>query len=157
LRSVQQIKVNFGDKIRMRTEEPHIQFYAEDEAMLKSIASMLENTACIESINSPKNAEAERLLMSGVIIRRGPIDYKYKVIFRDGRYTSTIKQQVLSYLDNLGDEIKLSKTSRDMLTKTYASMWGVFFYTNDPKLVTFINLIDPKLISNIHLIVNDTE
>ena len=157
LRSVQDIKTKFENDMRMRVEEPNIQFYTEDEATLKSIADMLDSKLCIESVSGPKNAATEKLLREGVILRKGDVGYDYKVVLRDGRYGPDTKQQLLNYFDNLGDEIKLSKTCREMLTKTYPSMWGVYFYTNDPKLLTFINLIDTKLVSNIHRVINNVQ
>ena len=157
LESVRQIKSDFGAQIRIRIEEPQIQFYAEDEATLQNIAQLLESRDCIQSINGPSDAEAEKLLKTGAILRQSAVDYRYKVIVRDGRYSSQCKQQLLNYLTSLGDEIRLTKGCIEMLNKTYPSMWGIFFYTNDPNLVTFIHLIDPTLISNIHELVNTKE
>ena len=157
LRSVHDIKIKLSNDMRIRIEEPHIQFYAEDEATLKSIADMLDSKLCIESVSSPKDAATEKLLREGVILRKGDVGYDYKVVLRDGRYAPDTKQRLLNYLDNLGDEVKLSKTCREMLTKTYPSMWGVYFYTNDPKLVTFISLMDTGLVSNIHRVMNNVQ
>jgi hypothetical protein len=154
LESIQNVKETLGNKIRTRIEEPHVQFYAKSEDTLKEISNLLEPKSCIISVSGPENSKAEELLKSGAIIRNTKIEYKYKVIVRDGRYNPSVKSQLLQYLDNLGDEVKLSKTCRQMLSKTYPSVWAVFFYVNDPKLVTFINLIDPTLISNIHPVVN---
>lgn len=157
LRSVHDIKIKLSNDMRIRIEEPSIQFYTEDETTLKLIADMLDSKLCIESVSGPKDSATEKLLREGVILRKGDVGYDYKVVLRDGRYTSDTKQQVLNYLDNLGDEVKLSKTCREMLTKPYPSMWGVYFYTNDPKLVTFISLMDTKLVSNIHRVINNVQ
>lgn len=154
LHSVQQIKTHFGSRIRTRIEEPAIQFYATDELTLKQIASMLDNQDCIRSVTGPASIAEETMLLAGSILKRAPTEYSHKVILRDGRYGSDIKMQILSYLDSLGDAVKLSKSSRDMLTKPYASMWNVFFYTNDPQITTFLSLIEPTIISNIHKLIH---
>lgn len=150
---VRDIKLEFTGRIRTRIEEPNIQFYAEDEETLKAIAERLEPKSCIVSITSPTPG-TETLLTSGAIIARTPVEYRYKVIFRDGRYSTEIKQQILSYLNGLGDAVKLSQGCRAMLDKAFPSMWNVFVYTNDPAITTFLSLIHPNIISNIHELVN---
>jgi hypothetical protein len=151
LRTVQEIKIGMSGSVRTRIEEPNIQFYAQDEATLKIIALKID-PKYIESITYPQ-PEMVPLLQSGAIVTPTPWAYSHKVIVRDGRYPVETKQQLLHYLENLGDTVKLSKTSKDMLNRSYESTWGVFFYTNDPAVVTFIQLINPALISNIHAMV----
>jgi len=155
LESVRTIKTNFAGQVKTRVEEPRIQFYASNEHTLKNIAKNLSNRLCIESITGP-NSDTVSFLESGAIISRVPITYNYKIIIRDGRYSGEIKQQLLNYLTVLGDDIKLSKTCRDMLNRSYPSIWSVYFYAQDDKVATFISLIDPNLISNIHRMVNVT-
>jgi hypothetical protein len=151
LRTVQEIRSNWSGQVRVRIEEPNIQFYAEDETTLKTVALKID-AGYIKSIMHPLPQQVE-LLRSGAIITRTALGYSHKVIVRDGRYSLQTKQQLLCYLDGLGDTVKLSKTARSMLEKPYESTWGVFFYTNDPAVVTFVSLIDPGLISNIHTMV----
>lgn len=152
LRTVQAIKTNMSSSVRTRIEEPCVQFYTQDEDTLKTIALKID-ARYIESITYPQ-PQMVPLLQSGAIIQRTPVSYSHKVIVRDGRYPLQTKLQLLRYLENLGDTVKLSKTSKDMLNKQYESTWSVFFYTNDPDVVTFISLIDPALISNIHAMVS---
>jgi len=152
LRTVQEIKIGMSGSVRTRIEEPNIQFYTQDEATLKTIALKID-PKYIESITYPQ-PEMVPLLQCGAIVTPTPWAYSHKVIVRDGRYSLQTKQQLLHYLENLGDTVKLSKTSKDMLNKQYESTWGVFFYTNDPAIVTFISLINPALISNIHAMVS---
>jgi hypothetical protein len=152
LRTVQEIKIGMSGSVRTRIEEPNIQFYTQDEATLKTIALKID-ARYIQSVMYPQPEQVE-LLRSGAIITRTELGYSHKVIVRDGRYSLQTKQQLLCYLDGLGDTVKLSKTARSMLEKPYESTWGVFFYTNDPAVVTFVSLIDPGLISNIHAVVS---
>lgn len=153
LDSIRTIKIARADQIKIRIEEPNIQFYAKDESTLKSVAQQLNSVDSIKNITGPAD-NTEVILESGAIIRRTPVTYPYKIILRDGRYSPQVKQQLLNYLDALGDTVKLSKTCRDMLSRSHPSLWSVFFYTNDDKVATFISLIDPNLISNIHHVVN---
>jgi SMC interacting uncharacterized protein involved in chromosome segregation len=137
----------------MRVEEPLMQIYAHNEATLKQIAAVLHDPEFIQSVTGPENHDQEQLLKSGAIIKHTTSKYNYKVVLRDGRYSSQIKQQILNYLDNLGDIVKISRGSRDMLQLSFSNIWGVFFYTNDPNIADFIRLIEPTVVSNIHKLV----
>ena len=138
--------------MKFRVEEPSISIYAETIDDLKTIVGNFKTQQIkyIEKITYPANQQQLELLQSGAILVAKPQNYSHKVILRDGRYNMETKAQILRYLEGLDDLVKVSKGSYDMLTKPYASMWGVFFYTNDPKVTTFLNLLSPGLVSNIH-------
>ena len=147
------IKTNLGNKIRMRIEEPFIQIYANSEQMLKDIAVDLDKNDSILEVTGPQDAAAEQILMTDSILVTSPPEYEYKVLLREGRYSIDTKTRVLDYLLRVGDDVKLSDGSRRMLQKDYSSMWGVFFYTHDPALITFIRLIDPNIVWKIYKLV----
>jgi hypothetical protein len=152
LRTVRKIKNDFAGSIKVRVEEPYIQFYTEDEATLKTLALKID-PQYIKSITVPEPSTVS-LLQSGAILNRVPTAYNYKVIVGNGRYDIQTKQQLLNYLDNLGDNVKLSKTGREMLERPHTYVWGLFFYVQDISITTFISLINPRLISNIHRMAN---
>jgi hypothetical protein len=143
--------------IKMRVEEPKIQIYANNDDELRDLVNThfsLSEKLLLESFYGPESAYSENLLNSGAIIRRTNIGYKYKVMLKDGRYSADVKSQLLTYISNVGDEqIKLSKTGWDMLSKNTGFIWNLYFYTNDLNVVTFINLISPGIVSNSHELV----
>lgn len=153
LSAVRAVKSDFIGQCKMRIEEPNIQFYAQDELTLKKVAEQLPVTTGIKTVTGPE-LRTIPLLESGAIISRVPVTYTYKFIIRDGRYTAQVKQQLLNYLDGLGEDVKLSKTCRTMLGRPYPSIWSVYFYAQDDSIATFISLIGPNLISNIHRMVS---
>lgn len=154
LESLRDIKADFGERIRVRIEEPNVQIYSEDEQTLKDIVAKLPYTSCIEKVSGPADATQEKLLKSGAIIRTKPSEYKYKVVFRDGRYDPTTKSQILNYINSLGPGmVKITKGATKMMSNTYSYIWGVYFYTNDPSIITFISLIEPSIVSRIHELV----
>jgi hypothetical protein len=154
---VKNIRDQYGKNIRVRVEEPMLQFYAEDEQTIKDIAQEftypVDYKSNVEEINGPVNEAEAGILLSGAIIKRNPSEYQYKVVLRDGRYRVEAKQQVLTYLENLGDQIKITPKCQEMLSRPYPSCWGVFFYTNDLGVATMLRLIDPDIVGNIHEIV----
>jgi hypothetical protein len=154
------IKHQYGNTIRIRVEEPTIQFYADSQETLKAIAHEFtypgDYRSHVREINGPESDQQTAILLSGAIIRHKAPGYRYKVILRDGRYTVEIKKQVLAYLDNLDDQIRLTPKCREMLASPYIHIWGVFFYTDDPDLTIMLRMIAPDLVGNIHeLIVLD--
>lgn len=154
LATLRDIKNEYGDKIRMRIEEPNVQIYTEDEDTLKDIAIRILPNEAVNIVSLPENDEVVPLLKDGAIIKHTPQEYKYKVIFRDGRYNIQIKHQVLQYLINLDkDTVKLPQNCVSMLGNSMEYSWGMYFFTNDKSVVTFISLIAPTLVSNIHELV----
>jgi hypothetical protein len=113
----------------------------------------VDYSARVKEINGPESVEHADILLTGAIIVRKSSNYQYKVIIRDGRYPVEIKRQVLTYLENLGDQIRITPKCRDMLASPYVHCWGVFFYTNDPELTIMLRLFDPNLVGNIHQLI----
>jgi hypothetical protein len=155
LEKIKQIKQDFKQDLRIRIEEPYINLYTDSIDTLKEIVGRFNaaESKYIESINYPASKEIADLLNAGSILTKTSNDYSHKVFLRDGRYAPETKLQILNYLDGLGDIVKLSPGSRDMLSKPYPSIWGVFFYTNDPNIIAFLALISPAIILNIHELV----
>lgn len=143
--------------IKMRVEEPRVQIYAETETQLRNIVTSYfqrSDYKYIEAITGPEDSDAEAILNSGAIIRKTDLGYTHKVILRDGRYGADLKKNVLDYLGGLGPNvIKLPKSGIEMLCKPSGYIWNLYFYTNDPGIATFINLINPGLVLNIHELV----
>ena len=142
----------------MRIEEPRVQIYAETEDILINLVTdhLQPFVTKIESVAGPADAVAEQILNSGAIIRKKDNGYRYKVIIRDGKYSADLKANVYSYLQNIGsDLVKIPASGVTMLNRTTSYVWNLYFYTNDPSVVTFLNLMHPGLVSNIHELVTE--
>ena len=152
LRSIRRNQVG----VKLRVEEPRVQIYAETE---KDLIDILQNqlsafVSNVESVAGPANDKAADVLNSGAIIRKTDNGYTHKIIIRDGRYGSTVKETILDYLDNLHIEIiGVPKSCREMFSKSSSYVWNCYFYTNDPSVTIFLNLIQPGLVSNCHELV----
>lgn len=145
-----------NSSIKLRVEEPRIQIYAasEDELVNLVLDHLQPFVKNIESVAGPANEEAVDVLNSGAIIRKTDNGYSHKVILRDGRYGPEVKDTVLQYLDSLQIEIVgVPASCRNMFTKSTSYVWNCYFYTNDPSVTTFLNLIQPGIVSNIHELV----
>ena len=142
--------------VKLRVEEPRVQIYAETENDLIDIVKnqLSAFISSIESVAGPANDAAADILNSGAIIRKTDNGYTHKVILRDGRYRADVKEAILQYLDGLQIEIAgVPKSCREMFTKSSSYVWNCYFYTNDPSITTFLNLIQPGLVSNCHELV----
>jgi len=142
------------DNIKVRVEEPWVQIYTENEDELKLVAVRFpdELKHTIQSVYVPADEQdLERLKVGKILLpANSKIAHKYKIVLKDGTYQSIVKQQVLSYLESLGEEIRMSKGSKAMLERPFNYLWGVYFYINDLKIITFLNLIAPDIVSRIH-------
>jgi len=142
--------------IKIRVEEPKVQIYAESEQDLKNFIKKFssEDQTRVSSITVPKDSKSEILLKENKIIResrRNP--YRYKVSMRDCRVDPGTKINLLNYLESLEDLVFLPRGPREMMKTPFSSFWGVYFYTNDLSINTFVELIRPGIISNINEIV----
>lgn len=137
--------------VKIRTEEPKISVYATDELVLQSVARSIDadHRDKLISVTGPASEEIKALLDKNVILVKKPPKYRYRVWLREKQFDLGVRHQVLSYLDSLGDLIRINDHSRDNLTKEHNWIWGSNFYTNDQHVATFITLIHPDLIREV--------
>jgi hypothetical protein len=157
LEKLRELRHNKLPGIKLRVEEPYIQIYADSLTNLENLViDYFQHFphSYVTSISTPADAKAEAILNSGAIIRKTDSGFKYKVLIRDGKYPPEIKHSILQYLYSLGtDQVTIPPGGIEMLTKTSSYIWNLYFYVNDPALVTFLNLISPGMVSNIHELV----
>lgn len=138
----------YQGQIKVRIEEPYITFYTETEEKLEEVVNSLPawrkdlKTVCL---TEPGHRE---MLEKNFVITKTDIGYSHKVVLKDGNYKN--KASLHSYLEGLGDVVKVSDGVYRNLEKPYPFVWGIWFYTNDPGVVTMLNMIEPGCVSNIH-------
>ena len=150
-----QKKSQLKDTIKFRVDEPFITLYASTEQELLDFARELpgENSDKIELISAPTSDQAKALLESGAIITNNPREYAFKVTLRDGRYTTETKTTLLNYLLSLGTDVELPKASKTHLSRLNW-MYNVYFYCNDDRIVTMLNLMAPNIVRAVNSLVH---
>lgn len=144
------------DGIKVRIEEPYVSFYADSEQDLKNLLEMFEprSRERLKTICVPKDQRHIELLKENKILKTSRrINYNFKVTLKDGRLNIDRKLNILNYLNSLGDIVYLPPASIRMLENTYTGFWGVYYYTNDISINTFVSLIQPGIVANVHEIV----
>lgn len=141
--------VAFDCKIRI--EEPRIQIYASNEQDLLDFVNQLPGhyIEYVASITRPASDEQRDLLQSGKKLLKSTPEYNFRINFRDGKYELDTKLHILNYLDSLGDLVRIPAHARRELTKKYMNTWDVYVYTKDASIVTFLQIINPRLIRTI--------
>jgi hypothetical protein len=136
-------------KLKFRVEASSYSVYANDEAELKKFndAVLPQYQYTLSEISSPKDAAHCALLEAGHITGTNKKGYKYKVTLRDGKYDAYAKQQLMSYFDSLGDVVSVSKSVRRSLVNGHSYTYGIYIYTTDPSILTFVDLIIPGLVN----------
>lgn len=150
------LKEEYKDTIRVRTEEPTVQIYAETEAELQEFADRLtvDMQRRLLIIGFPENAEAEQQLREDKILAKSDkIAQRYKIMFRDGMYSRETKQNVLDYLVSVQKEIRIPYHTIRMLSSTHSYVWNGYIYVDDTSITTFITLLAPGLVGKIHELV----
>jgi hypothetical protein len=138
---------SFKDLVKYRVEHNTMQIYAENEADLIRVSQAIGHDGSIVSISSPQPGTEDALRNGNVIMNK--IDYKYKIVLRDGNYSTETKNSVLMQLDQRED-VKVPKNLRVMLGKRFPALWGGYFYANDDSIVTVLSLISPGIVGKIH-------
>lgn len=143
-------RVNGHDLLKVRIEEPYIQFYSAQEQVLKDLASRLlyNNNLHFHSIMSPESVEKEKLILEGFTLRKNKVKWPYRILMRDGKYSLESKNQIASYLKNLGSDIKVPQGLWEQLEKGNW-IWGGYIYVHDKNIATVLGMMDPRLIAKI--------
>jgi hypothetical protein len=155
LNNIKSVIKNHSTQVRVRVEEPLVQIYTETEQDLLDILSDIEPEfrSSIISVAGPSNEKDAKLLKQNVILIKKSHEYTHKVFIRDGRYNIDVLHTMLDYLDSLEDQVKVHRGTRDQINRSNGYIWNCWFYTKDPDIVTFIQLMDPNLVRNIHPLV----
>lgn len=138
-------------EVKIRTEEPKISIYATDELMIQSVAQAIDSDhrEKILSVTGPENEELKKLLKSNTILVKKTPKYRYRVWFKEKQFDEPVRQQVLNYLTELGDLVRMTDHTRASLAKPYNWIWGCYFYTNDEGVATFVRLLHPDLVREV--------
>lgn len=152
------LKNNYKD-IKIRVQEPFVTIYGDNEEILFKLASNELNLwrDRLEIISKPESDDIKSLLKDNVILVPKDIGFKYKFICKEGVYQN--KNALYSYLDQLGDEIKISKTNWTYLESAYPRYTrSLYIYANDLNIAGMLNIIEVNAVKNIHeLVVKPTK
>jgi hypothetical protein len=149
LQSIRNIRTTYADVVKIRVENPWIQFYTENEHDLQTVANSLTDPNTISVLTGPKSG-TEELLKGDVIFVGDRILHKYKIMLRDGKYDLSHKTQILDLLEAQDENVKITPGLRYKLTRSYPGMWGAFVYVNDLGVAILLNLIVPGIVGKIY-------
>lgn len=150
LHSLSNIYYEYPD-VKIRTEEPKISVYATDEIMIQSVARSIDpdHRDKILSVTGPANAEIKAILDKHMVLVKKPPKYRYRIWFKEKQFSYETRTQILSYLESLGELVRMSDHTRESLTRPHDWIWGAYFYSNDKHVATFITLINPDIIREV--------
>ena len=137
-------------ELNFRIEEPYVSIYAKNEQDLFTLVQGLPDKSSAVEISRPYDQQSIDILNRGETITRKPVEYEYKVLFKEHRVTNRDNLiQIYNYLSGLGSDVKILPSCKRNLTTNLFWFSQCYFYTKDPGVCTFINLIAPNLIKEI--------
>lgn len=150
LHSLSDLYYEYPD-VKIRTEEPKLSVYATDESMIQSVAKSIDVAYRdkLIGIAGPDNDEVKAILNRNVVLVKKPPKYRYRIWFKEKQFNFETRIQILSYLQSLGDLVRINDHSRESLSKPHDWIWGSYFYSNDKHVATFITLINPDIIREV--------
>jgi hypothetical protein len=156
LEHIRQLKQDQTINKRIRVEEPWIQIYTESEDDLVEIVDQEPGLfkKYAHGLAGPEDSYIAEILNSGAIIKKTDNGYRYKVILKDGFYSQEVRGQLYNYFNTADKEtVKITGGLSRALQSPGGYMWSLYFYANDLAIITFLNLISPGLVTNIHELV----
>ena len=152
LHVIRQAKDALGDRVKMRIEDPDLQFYAADEATLKELAIKLSynNNYHFFNVMGPDRTMLSEL-QQGMILRKNPPKFQYRILLRDGRYSDQTKNSLWNLLNNLDKgDYRVPKSLMENLSEMKSRyIWGGYIHVHDARIATMVAMIDPQLVSRV--------
>lgn len=144
-------KIKLGKFSKYRIEFPHANIYLETENELNNLISDLIETTFLKNVKEislPNEANKDIIADDVVLVKKIDSKYKFKVVINAGSNTADYalqRQNLMSYLYSLGDEIyKLNLTNKASAVTYY--YYPTYFYCTDEKILVFLKLAYPDLI-----------
>lgn len=139
----------YKNQAKARVEEPYLSLYSNDEDLLFQIAKKYDED--IREVHRPANAQAVEILDRGEIVVKNQTEYDYKVLFKEsGQFDTDTRLQVYNFLTSQGDTVKMTKSCEKNLKHRNYWFTQTYFYTNNPDILTFLNIIAPGAITGIY-------
>ncbi len=147
------VKEHHKNLIKYRTEKDNIAIYCDDEDILYKIAANDPHKR-IKEIHRPRDEKEKEILARGESIVVN-IEHSHKVLIRPWLHISyETADQLHNYLSSVGDQVVMTRGLKDFFNgkNQYNSrMTGnLYFYTSDPDIVTFLQMICPRFVIGIH-------
>jgi hypothetical protein len=124
--------------------------YAADEATIRQVVTHIgEYARHILEIHGPESDQAKKLLEANKTIVIKQPKYQWKVSFTEKRCDHALRKNILNYLQQLDDLVKIPKSTKEQFTRPNDWIWGCYIYTNDLGVTDMLRLIYPDLIREV--------
>lgn len=135
--------------LRFRVEEPWLDIYSNDYAELTAILRYDPDPQYNE-IHRPATDATRAIIERGEMVatdRHNGVDYRVNV--REGFLKHDIRNILLSLAETYPTDVYLPKRFKEKISNSAGHTWlSGYFYVNDLKLLTFINLVDPNFVTS---------
>lgn len=135
-----------------RIEGHRLSIYARDEKELRKIIEQVDKKwhSRIIEIHGPKNEDETKKLSNNTILLK-KCNYKYKVTLKSGFYQVVDAKSIINLIDTAGGHVPPKWKERSMTTKSdKIYLQGKYFYLDDTKIISFIEVIKPGIIDKIY-------
>lgn len=153
LTALREWRSNMPVNMKMRIEDPGVQLYAETEDELKAfvLKTFDGDYHWLKIATGPKTAADLDLLKTGCVIKpKRRLDFKFKFIIRDGRYSQETRTSVLNILQAQGDQVRIPPATLKMLGKDkHDYIWNAYFYANDEAIHLMVSLVAPTMVRTV--------
>lgn len=141
--------------LKFRIESDQLSIYSNHENYLYKLASTDLGAwqSNILSISLIENDQDRLLLDQGYIISSRPQSHPYKIKIKETFDFDDDRQGLETYLQNLGNNVKVTKYMLERLSLKHKYFPGGYIYVNDHRLVDMLRLVSPNLIGSVQQLV----
>ena len=134
--------LNKKDIVQIRAEHNHFNLFCSDKAVLENIDNSLSKW--IKTISGPTTDEELEFLVSNghtkVLCSAIPKEkFKYKLYFKTN-FNASKRQSFLTWIENYGDKVDISPTSKLWLSGSLPYAQRPFMYVTDDKVLGMVGL-----------------
>lgn len=144
-----------SEDIKFRIEGCNFSIYSDNEASIFEIANqeLSDWKSKLRSVSLIENSNSLELLMGGHTIVSKPQTHPYKIKLRETFNYSFERNCLMCYLQNLGEDVKVTEYILDRLSLENKYFPGGYVYVNDHRLIDMMRLVAPNLIGTVQILV----
>lgn len=140
--------------IKFRIECNTVNIYSKNLDLLLDICTNHVGTALVNELTTVTDPLIQTVLDQDMIVMKTVDQYRYRVNIRFGYYKDlTARHGLAKYLENLGEEVKITKKLLQAIGGSNKYLSAGYFYVKDQRLVDMIRLITPSLVRSVNQVV----
>lgn len=138
------------DSVNVRIEGQTVSLHSPNEQVLQDFARNPYVRRYIIEVTRPRDEEKKQLLLTGKILRKRKIQYRWRVRFKDGIVDHDTKSRLCSWISQQDKQVVSSSTKvLGRLAGIGTYIYDVYLDVDDERMITLLSLTYGSMIARI--------